>query len=804
MFRNILSSVVQKKFFLMFFTCVIYIIGLCSYFSDNAVLVSFILLILGFFAILKNYLSPKLVLFWYVIFFFAFFNASLRIKNFDRLYQIAPQNAILEGQIVSIPTNGASDKTKFFFDVSKITYIGKTENIKAKTLVSVYYSKHPHQKFNIGDSYKIYGKLRPPFKVSNPSQFDYGKYLRNFDTFSLFYANENDCQEISTHLSMKWKFLQGINNIRNDIIETHSKYLKSPNLELLGGVVFGDDAVSPPEELKNSFKSSGLLHLLAASGMNVALIYGIWFFILRKLKAPFNLTVSSGIFVIIFYSLMTGLGASVIRAAIMLIFILIGKIIDRDAHSISLLSFVALLMLIYNPAYINDVSFQLSFVVTFGLLLMAPLVFEKIKSIPDWASGAIFIPIIAQIWVAPIQMYYFNSFSLYSVFANIIIVPFVTIISFGGFISAVLALIKPLSDIVCFIFDFVLNPFLTASVAISDYFANLPHALVQIPQPTTLQIFLYYTIVLLITLLLKIGKNKKVILTTCILIIGLILTFIKLPNNNLETIAFDVQNSDAFLIKTPQNKYFIIDTGKMAYRSGKTQAKMIILEYLKDNGIKNIDGLIITHFDSDHAGGAVDLINNLNIKTVYVNSLNDKSHLAQKIYNALKNKPKTKLVLAINNKSIYNQHDCKITNFNANLKLKNKDDFDNENSIITLVSNSNFDELFMGDAGIIAFDKIQKYLPQKVEVLKVGHHGAKNVVNKAMLDRISPKVALISTGLNNYGHPNGVTLNILERHKVKTLRTDRQNAIKIEALNKNGYKIYSYQNGWGKNNIKNY
>lgn len=779
MIRDVLSSSVQKKYFLMFFTCAVYIVGLVAFFSGYAILFSAILLILGILAIIKNYVSPKLILFWYLTFFFAFFNASFRTKDFDMLYQIAPQQAKIRGQIVSIPTvvNG---KTKFLFDVDKISYSGFEKSLKAKTLVTTY-----GHNFNIGDYYQVEGKLRTPFKPSNPSQFDYGSYLKRFDVFTLFYAS--DFKPVNKHLPLKWKFLQGLNNTRNDIIQAHAKCLKSPNLELLGGVVFGDDAISPPEDLKTSFQHSGLLHLLAASGMNVALIYGIWFFLLRKLRVPYNITVLSGIFVVIFYTLMTGMGASVLRAAIMLIFILIGKLLDRDAHSISLLSFVALLMLIYNPSYINDVSFQLSFIVTFGLLVMAPVVFEQVKFIPNWLSGALLIPVIAQIWIAPVQMYYFNSFSLYSVFANICVLPFITVISFGGFISSVLALIKPVASGVCYLFDFVLNPILTAIVWISDFFAKLPHSLISMPQPSDLQIVLYYGMVLSLTLFLKFFENKKLLLTSVILFLILILSCIKIPNHNFETIAFDVGNADAFLVKTPRNNYFIIDSGKMGYNGGKTQANMIILSYLKDIGVKNIEGLIITHFDSDHAGGAVDLIQNLNVKTVYVNSLTDKSPLAQKIYVASKNKLKQ----AVNDKVIYKEGKFNIKSFVAGFK---GEELENENSIITLISDGRFDELFMGDAGIIGFYKIQKYLPSHVEILKVGHHGAKNVINKAFLDKINPDTAVISTGLNNYGHPNGVTLDILKSHHVKTLRTDRQNSLKISEKN-NVYHIYSYNNG---------
>ena len=93
--------------------------------------------------------------------------------------------------------------------------------------------------------------------------------------------------------------------------------------------------IAPPDYIKASFVNSGLLHILAASGMNVAFIYGFWVFFMRRLRLPFKFTVISGMGVVIIYTLMTGLGASVIRAALMLLFILIGKLIDRDANSVA-------------------------------------------------------------------------------------------------------------------------------------------------------------------------------------------------------------------------------------------------------------------------------------------------------------------------------------------------------------------------------------------------------------------------------------------------------------------------------------
>ena len=780
MIRNEIIGFLQNKNTIMFITAIFFMSGILSYFNNCGITASAIITITALVLLLRKYISFKYILFWVFIFYFGFFNAYLRIKTFDALSEISPDKGTIKGQIISIPAGNSPDKIKFFLRVEEFN----NKKINGKTLVTLNEQNGDFSKLNIGDTYKISGSLRTPFTATNPSQFDYGKYLRNFSTYTTFYADLKDSEEIPEQLSAKWKFLQGLNNVRNRILETHARYLKSPGLEILGGIVFGDDAVAPPDYIKSSFVNSGLLHILAASGMNVAFIYGFWYFILRRLRVPFKLTVISGMAVVILYTLMTGLGPSVIRAALMLLFILAGKMIDRDAHSISLLSLVASLMLLYNPAYINDVGFQLSFLVTFGLLTTADAVMDKCKceKIPAWLTGGILIPVIAQIWVAPIQMFYFNTFSTYSVLANISIMPFLSVISFGGFVSSVLAIFTPVAKYVCLVSDFILKYFLDALVAISKFYSDLPHSLITTTHPSVGQIIIYYGIVLIITYMFKKGFSKKGFAIAGVLCAVLLITTVSIPNKNLEVIAFDVQNADSFLVKTPENKYFIIDTGKAPYKNGTSQAKIIILKYLKDRGIKNIEGMLITHFDNDHSGGAVDLMNELNVKKVYINSLNHKSYTSIKIYKTLREKG-IPSHLVQNNEIIYTENNLSITTLNAGA------DDDNENSIITLLKYKDFETLFMGDAGVKAFNTVKNKIPHDVEILKVGHHGARGVVDNKMLEYLNPDVSIISTGLNYFGHPNKGTLDILRNTAI--YRTDKNNSIKV-TTDGNSYNVLTY------------
>ena len=92
----------------------------------------------------------------------------------------------------------------------------------------------------------------------------------------------------------------------------------------------------------------------------------------------------------------------------------------------------------------------------------------------------------------------------------------------------------------------------------------------------------------------------------------------------------------------------MIDTGKAGYKGGKSQAEIIVLKYLKDKGIKSLNSIIVTHFDNDHCGGAVDILRGLDVKAIYVNDLKHNSYSANSIYRAAQEN-NTKIILAHNN-----------------------------------------------------------------------------------------------------------------------------------------------------------
>lgn len=781
--KNICLELSQNKNFLMLITASLYMLAVFATLSENLVLFSLILSSIIIISIIKELFPIKYLLVLVFIFYLGVINTSSRLKEVDELLNLAPQNAEITGTIVTIPQGQVEGKPKFFFKVNKIKF-NSIEKEFDNEKVFVTYNPDGESSFNglkLYNSCSLTGRLAAPFKAGNPSQFDYGNYLRNHNTYAVFYAK--DYKVLDNTPTFKERSLQKINDFREEAISIHSKYLKTPNLEILGGIVFGDDAVSPPKNIKDSFINSGLLHILAASGMNVAFIYSFFFMFMSIFKIPFKIKVLLGMVMVGIYSLMTGLGASVIRATCMLLFVLAGKLIDRDAHSISLLSFVALLMLLYNPLLINDVGFQLSFIVTFGILIMAPIIPVFKNKLLNFLAGTVAIPIIAQLWVIPIQIFYFSNISLYSVFANIMSVPILMILSFGGFVSTLISAIRPIADFVCRIFDFILNPLITILVNISDFWGRMPHSALQTAHPTVFQILLYYGILLSITGILRKVRVKLLTKTLIVCFSILLITLIPIKNSNLEIFAFDVGNADCFLIKTPKNEYIMIDTAKNGYKGGKSQAQIIVLKYLKDRGIKKIKSIIVTHFDNDHCGGAVDLMNGVKVGEIYVNETNHDSIAAKNIYKTAKEQ-NVKLILAQNQQNVYNDSKLKLTNY----VLKNGKD-DNDNSILTLLTYNNFTMLFTGDARIDGIKSALHNFPQNITVLKVPHHGAIGGVDKDIIKYLNPKYSLISVGENKFGHPAIYTIRILKNSTL--LRTDIHNAIKI-VVKSNDYNIFSY------------
>lgn len=802
---------------------IFYVSGLFSVFYTCEILISFLILIsLIIFVVFYN-LGFKKSLILYLIFFLGVFMAHRADKSDNFMDEIHSNDSKIIGRIVSSKNiSNKTNKVKFYVLAGTIeAYNKEFKDLNSKVLVSLEIEDDILNKIEIGDIVEIKGKMRSPSPATNPYQFDYKKYLSYNDCKFILYGDNSSYKKLSEpkfsrDIDEDWFFiLKKFEATRNKILLQHAKNIKSPRLEILGGIVFGNETINPDEEIKESFRNSGLLHLLAASGLNVALIYGIWWWIANLIKFPYHLSILLGAIFVIFYTFMTGFPPSILRASLMLLFVLFGKLIDRQADSIALIFFVAFLILLVNPKMLFDVGFQLSFAVTFGLISGCPAVISKFKRSdekfklkykklsrakkyflflfsPSSIASIVAVPLIAQLWVIPLQMHYFNNFAPFSLLANIAVVPFIGILSFIGFVSSIVALIPYLNEPVVYLFDSIANPLLALLIKISNFFSSFKSSLIATFGLNVYQIFAFWGLILLFILNLKNDfKNKKQFITFLVCLVLFLFSFIKFDyfKGELKIIMFDVGNADSFLIKTPKNKFFLIDTGKKTFR-GTSSAQTIINKYLMNERIPELEGLIVTHFDLDHAGGVVDILENNKVKNTFIQTLNPKTKTAEGILEYLKENNLNYKVTE-DNETIYTEKDLKITLFKPVVKDEaDPDKFENETSIITLLTYKDKNFLFMGDAGVKAFESIKNKMPDKVDILKVGHHGAKHVVNHDMLKKIKPDYALISTGVNQFNHPHFSTITLLDEYRIKML-SSREYGF-IEADYKKDFKFYHY------------
>lgn len=765
----------NKQASVIIFTCV-YILGIIAFLLELIFPFSFLLLFGAVYLLFFNKLiKSKQVFIFLFAFVFGIFNTSFNIKYDDELSSYSDNDITAIAKVITIPSNSIKDRTKFYAKV-KSAKMGSKELTTNNTQIFITINDISDKitGIKIGDTLELKGRLKIPEYSKNPSQFDYARYLRYKKTFSLLYVEDN-WKIVSRADDFTGKILSCLNDTRENILKIHAQNIKSPMLEILGGIIFGDDAVNPDEEIKASFINSGIFHILAASGMNVTLIFGIWFFFAMRLRFNYKFSITAGILLILFYTFMTGFGPPIIRAALMLTLILTGKLIDRETATMSLLFAVGFLMLVYNPLMLFDVGFQLSFIVTFSLILTAPLlIFNTKNKFINNVTGACLVPVIAQIYAAPLQLFYFNTFTLYSILANIAIIPVLSIVSFAGFISSIIALIPMIAQKVCFLADLLLNPLLVYIVKSAEFFSNLPNSIVYLKKPLFIQLLLYYAIIIGLTCIIRYKLfNRKVY--GCIGIITVIFfsVFINIPSKNPEILYFSVGNADSFLVKSPENDYFMIDTAKNGYKGSNAPAKNIMIKYMRDKGIKNLSALILSHFDSDHAGGTVDIMKDINVKKLYITDVYEDTTIYSDIQNYVK-EHKIEEEIITDTKEIYDKKDFKIT------LLKPKGEYiktENQKSLIVHISYKDRNFLFMGDGDINTYNTLPYNFKKNITIMKSGHHGAKYTVNEEMAQ--NSELFILSTGHNAYNHPHPETIKTITDAGKEYLRTDYYNAILV-------------------------
>lgn len=298
-----------------------------------------------------------------------------------------------------------------------------------------------------GEKCRFAGEISMPEEGSFPGDFSYQAYLETQGIQALARANFiDDLGPEENWLNMPLNTLmQTASWARQQIMSTFQAYLSPPEAELLGSIVLGEHAVGMSEETKDRFRGLGLSHVLAASGLNLGIVGGFVLCLGMLCRLPNRLNLSIAMATVFVYALMTGLPPSILRAGMMFEIALLLKFFYRQLSASLVLCLAAWVLAIFNPHILLQLGFQLSFLSTFGLIVMSPPLCERLNYwAPKWLVNIIVIPAVAQIWVLPIQLSVFQEASLMALPANILVLPLVGLLTMLGFLSGGISLISPI------------------------------------------------------------------------------------------------------------------------------------------------------------------------------------------------------------------------------------------------------------------------------------------------------------------------------------------------------------------------
>lgn len=652
----------------------------------------------------------------------------------------------------------------------KYTVKARTGKYKNKKFI-VYINKKNKKLLEYGNLIEIKGEYSAPEVARNYKGFDYSQYLKTLNIYGTIKVEESKIIN-KNQLS---PILISINNIKEKMIDNANKNMPKRTANLLLGILIGErDNIQ--EDIIESFRTANLSHILAVSGAHTSyIILGITYLI-SKSKTPKRIGYIITIINLLIFIIITGASYSVVRACIMAIVVIGAKICYRKENFFTSICISLIIILIQNPFAINDIGLKLSFMGTAGIVIFNKSItnfFIKLK-IKQKIAEALSVTFSAQLMIMPITILNFNIISLTFFISNILASPLLGIIIIFGFISIFISsILNPISKILFLI----LHIFLELLILVSKVTEKIPGSSILVRTPNILFAIVYYILILFFNYFFVIKQNptrrfhKKIIkiitikniknafkvIAVVFLIMLLLTRIVRIINPTLKIYFIDVGQGDSTLIVTPKNKKILIDGGE-----GKTN---VLFQYLLDRRINKIDYIIISHFDSDHCNGLIEIIEKMRVENIVMSKQSKESEEYKKILEIIKQKNiKVSSVKAEDKIIIEKNLYIKILNPAEKFEFQDL----NNNAIVAKLVYKNFSMLFTGDIEKAEENLAKKYKNElKSTILKVAHHGSKTSTSEEFLKYVEPQIALIGVGENNkFGHPNQITI-----EKLKNIRS---------------------------------
>ncbi len=629
---------------------------------------------------------------------------------------------------------------------------GKTYNVRA------YLNKN--YKLEPGD--RVRGQFR--FRVTTGSDSSEPTYHPGNGVYLLAYQDGNCAPQRYWHSELRdfpaiW---------RNALLKLIGRTFPEDTEGFAKALLLGDRS-DLDYATNTDFKVSGISHIIAVSGMHVSLLFSLVYLLMGKRRV---LTAAVGIPALFLFAAMAGFTPSIIRACVMQAVFILAMLFDREYDPMTSLSVAAITMLAVNPLVITSVSFQLSAGCMAGIFLFGEPIRKWILDerrlgrwkgrLVNWFASSTAVTLGATVFVTPLTAFHFGSVSLIGVLTNLLTLWVITYIFYGIILVCILG---------CF------STAAGGAVALAvawpiRYVLSAAEVMAEVPMASLYTKSVYVVAWLILTYLLLavylVSRQKPALLFSTMIIGGLIAAVIfswaEPMMSNCRMTMLDVGQGQAILLQS-QGKTFLVDCGG----DDSEDAADITAETLLSQGIRKLDGIILTHYDKDHAGGLEYLLQRVATDALYLPYAEDENGVRARLTSLSEGKE-----FIIREDTLLRYGDVSITIF-APVSY----DLGNESSMCILFQAGNCDILITGDRGVATERTLllQQDLPE-LEVLVAGHHGSKHSTSKELLEATKPEYVFISAGRNNrYGHPAPELLRRLEEYMCMVFRTDENGTI---------------------------
>ena len=723
----------------------------------------------------------------YIVFFSAISFLIFSIRNFKRhILFIVIGMVILNMQSLSlIAMDNRLGETSLFEGIASFSKIEDGMYDKKKLeftinqpdsgniLVTYYFSNEEYKSIN-GKLIKVHGILEKPNTQRNPKCFDYRKHL---STRGVGYTLKADSIIVSDEFTNPvYKLANDISILRDNFLNYLDKSFEKETAGFIKAMMFGiKDQLG--EEVYDEFQKNGTAHILATSGLHIGIIFGS---LVKLFKIERN-KIKSFIAILFFiaYIIMADCSFSIMRAVILIIISMGGKLFHQRVDLLTSLSLSGIILTLISPMAIFNSGFQMSFLAVFVLgVTNNKLSRFYIKNIRVKNLLPVFI---IQLVMSPYIAYNFNYFSFSSFLANIpvtFIAAYLLPIGMASFIVFVFLGFVP--DIVLKIISFV-----TKSLININEYTYLDGILsFDVISPPLIFVLIFYGLFFMFTndeiiicYMRKKFKSITLVFMAIIIFMCSISSFEYSEFNKAKAIFLDVGQGCCMIFKGRNGKTLMIDGGgNTNYKIGIKTVKPFLLK----NGIKKIDIALVTHLDSDHYLGVKELAIDGKIKKlalydgnkVIIEKISKETGIDYSNFIFLKKHD----VLKIDDDLIFETIGPNGGSMNQYLK-EIEDGDENTRSLVGKVHLDAIKFMITGDIDINTEEKLIGNM--KSDIIQVPHHGSKDSSSDYLLNNVKPRAAVFQVGKNNYGHPAGEIIEKYNKNDIIIKRNDLDGAVGV-------------------------